>query len=153
MTEDTKKQILCLHRQGLLDREIAEKLHYSRTYVSKVLKANGIVRQRGKRANDRIVQKVLRMHRCGFTDSEIAERMSLSKPYIRQLLQRSGIHRKRGRKRKVNAAQTEQIMELRAQGMSYRKIGLLTRINQWTVVGVVKREKQKNESRRNGANR
>ena len=90
MNEAEKKQIILMARQGFNDKQIADAVYYSRSYVSRTLCKLGILRKPGKRCKlpkERIAM-ICEMHRDGIGYQEIAKQMNMKRQTVYALIKR-----------------------------------------------------------------
>lgn len=89
--------ILKLYKQGLLHREIAEKLGCKTCTITNHLNKMGI---RSYDRNQR--KKVLALHNQGLYDYEIAEKLGVTRSNVTILLNRQGIKNRKSKKEDIN---------------------------------------------------
>ena len=88
-------------------------------------------------------RKIYHLRRHGWTDGMIAEKMHYSRATIGQTRRELGIRAKRDRPRTITPMQVASIMEMRRQGLGYKKISNRMQIGTSTVHSIVKREERR----------
>lgn len=85
--------------------------------------------------------KLYLMYKRGYTDQQIAKALCYTESYISNVRRKLGYKAKhQGRPYKYNQVAIASMMEMRRQGMSYRKISERMEIDRNTVYSYVKRE-------------
>lgn len=85
--------------------------------------------------------KLYLMYKRGYTDQQIAKALCYTESYISNVRRKLGYKAKhQGRPYKYNQVAIASMMEMRRQGMSYRKISERMGIDRNTIFNCVKRE-------------
>ena len=82
LPEEQKKR-LSLYNQGLMDREIAERVHVTPNTITSWRKTYGIPAHNKRRITPEIAEEMLRMYRAGESDARIAAKIARSKTMVR----------------------------------------------------------------------
>ena len=82
LPEEQKKR-LSLYNQGLMDREIAERVHVTPNTITSWRKTYGIPAHNKRRITPEIAEEMQRMYRAGESDARIAAKIARSKTMVR----------------------------------------------------------------------
>ena len=90
MTETEKNAIFNLANQGLNDHQIAKQMHYSRPYVSAILKEMGVIRKRGnpRTVPAETVARMIELRRQGMSYQRIGEHLRMSRYTVYDCIKR-----------------------------------------------------------------
>jgi DNA-binding CsgD family transcriptional regulator len=87
-----EQEILALHKQGLIQREIASRVGVNQTHVSDVLQRNGLAPGKGNSPGKSTGTKyiVLDLFLQGMSPEQIAEQLNLCRTYVGMILKTQG---------------------------------------------------------------
>ena len=110
-----------LYNQGLIDREIGEKLGSSRSLVWKHRKRLGLKNNGSNRVRARVFtdQQLIDLHEQGLVDREIAEKLGVHQTLVCTYRNRLGLKTNGSNRRFTD----QQLIDLHKQGLIDREIG------------------------------